>query len=469
VLRVRTRSGAGIAVLVAVAIVLIVVADHREAAGRPRYTAQGSSRPNIIVINTDDQRWDTLWAMPQVRHLLAANGVTFTNSFVTTSYCCPSRSSLFTGEYSRHTGVYQNHPPNGGAPAFRDRSTIATWLHGAGYETGLIGKYLNDYAMAHGPTYIPPGWDTFDAMVSEPMTRYYNYTLNLTGTLRSFGTGAGDYSTSTEGSLAVQFVQQAWAPFFLYVAPAAPHSPAIPAPVDIGSFNNLRPFRSPAFNEANVSDKPWAGSFPRLDPTAIARVTRLRQRMLASLQAVDRMVGDLVAAVRDRGALGNTVIVFTSDNGYQWGEHRLNGKVWPYEPSIRVPLVISAPWITSPRTDSRMVLNIDMASTLADLAGATPGIHQDGRSLMPLLRGQPVHWRTAFIEEYLGGQWLAKEVPPPFEAIRTERYLYVEYRIGWRELYDLRTDPSELSNLAGHASRRHLAAALARRLHALLS
>lgn len=465
-LRLRARPGVAIALLLGLGLALIGVADRWEAAGRPTSTA---SRPNLIVINTDDQRWDTLWAMPQVRQLLVANGVTFTNSFVTTSDCCPSRASLFTGQYSRHTGVYQNHPPHGGAPAFDDRSTIATWLHGAGYTTGLVGKYLNKYASAHGPTYIPPGWDTFDAMASDPNNRYYNYTLNLNGKLRSFGTDARDYSATVEGSLAVRFAQKARAPFFLYLAPAAPHGPAIPARPDIGAFADQGSPAGPAFNEANVSDKPWAGLYPPLGPKAISSIRHLRQRMLASLQAVDRIVGDLVRTVRNRGALGNTVIVFTSDNGFQWGEHRMKVKVWPYEPSIRVPLVISAPWTAgSARVDTHMVLNIDMASTLAELAGATPGIPQDGRSLVPLLRGQPVAWRTAFVVEYLGQGWLAKKIPPPFEAIRTERYLYVEYGNGWRELYDLRTDPNELSNLAGQTSSSLLAVALASELGAML-
>ena len=425
-------------------------------------------RPNFVVINTDDQRWDTLWDMPNVRHLLATHGVTFTDSFVTTSYCCPSRASLFTGEYSRHTGVYSDGPPHGGAPAFDDRSTIATWLHGAGYQTGLIGKYLNDYALAHGPTYIPPGWDTFDTMVSEPMPRYYDYTLNENGSLVHFGTAPQDYSTTVEAGLATGFIEHATAPFFLYLAPAAPHTPATPAPGD-ASAHVRRPGRPPpSFDEANISDKPWAGRFGNLGPRARASIAAVRTRMLDSLLAVDRMVGGIVRALRRRGQLGETVIVYTSDNGYMWGEHRLTGKIWPYEPSIRVPLVIRTPWDTTARTDAHMALNIDIASTLAQLAGVSPGLPQDGTSLVPLLRGESVRWRTSFVEEYLGPQWLSKRIPPPFEAIRTERYLYVEYRNGWRELYDLKADPYELANLAGRPADRRLQLGLAHAWRRLL-
>jgi len=175
-----------------------------------------------------------------------------------------------------------------------------------------------------------------------------------------------------------------------------------------------------------------------------------------------------VAALRARGSLGNTVIAFTSDNGVLLGEHRLRGKVWPYEESIRVPLVIRTPWTTTARTDSHLVLNIDLASTFAQLAGVRPGLRQDGTSLVPLLHGTPTPWRTEFTEEYLGGGLLHHGGPMPFEAIRTERYLYVQYLNGWRELYDLRTDPYELDNVAGTPAWAAVERSLGARLRALL-
>ena len=145
-----------------------------------RTNGLAKGKPTIVLILTDDQRWDSLGVMPEVRKLLGGHGVTFANSFVTTSLCCPSRATILTGQYSRHTGVYQNTTPHGGATSFRDRSTVATWLHGAGYETALVGKYLNDYNRL--PTgYVPPGWDEWDAIAQRRQVQYYNYDLNENG------------------------------------------------------------------------------------------------------------------------------------------------------------------------------------------------------------------------------------------------------------------------------------------------
>ena len=225
-----------------------------------------SGKPNLILIVTDDQRWDSLSAMPDVRQLLGAHGVTFSNAFVTTSLCCPSRTSILTGEYSRHTGVYADVPPNGGAPSFKDRSTLATWLQAGGYTTGLVGKYLNSYTLL-GPTYVPPGWNSWDAVASVPIVNYYDYTLNENGKLSRYGNLPSDYSTLVLQGLATRFIQQARAPFFLYYAPIAPHLPATPAPSDLDRFRSLPPFRSPSLNQADVSAEPWASLHPPLSPT----------------------------------------------------------------------------------------------------------------------------------------------------------------------------------------------------------
>ena len=205
----------------------------------------------------------------------------------------------------------------------------------------------------------------------------------------------------------------------------------------------------PSFNERRISDKPWAHLVPRLHDAEVAKLSRLVQQERATLEAVDLLVQRLVSLLGAKGELDNTVFVFTSDNGIMRGEHRLLGKEWPYEESIRVPLVMRTPWIREARTDSHLVLNLDFASTLAQLASVEPGLPQDGRSLVPLLMPEPANppWRDSFLVEWLGIQ-RAPKGPVDFEAVRTMRYLYVEYRNGWRELYDLKTDPYELANLA---------------------
>jgi arylsulfatase A-like enzyme len=423
-------------------------------------------KPNIVFILTDDERADSLGVMQNVRRLLAARGVTFTNAFVTTSLCCPSRTSILTGLYSRHTGVYSNRPPDGGAPAFHDRSTAATWLHRAGYTTGLIGKYLNRYPLL-GRRYVPPGWDEWDTYASEPEINFYGgYTLNENGLLVRYGTLPVDYSTPVLTRKAVRFVQTAPQPFFLYFAPNAPHLPSLPSPRDRGRLRGTAIRVPPSFGEADLTDKPWGSGETPFTPAIDRRLLRLHRRMLESLLAVDRSVAQIVDTLKQRGALSNTIIVFTSDNGYLLGEHRLAEKGWPYDESIRVPLVIRVPWASRGRTDSHLVLNIDFAPTFAALAGIRPGLHEDGRNLVPLLAGRDPPWRGAFVVEYLGDQWDGG--PPRFEAVRTERYLYVEYRNGWRELYDLKADPFELENMAQLPGTRALRSELSRKLHVLI-
>jgi arylsulfatase A-like enzyme len=455
-LRRKLLVAAGVTALVAAGVAV-------EVAARPGH------QPNLILIVTDDQRADTLFAMPNVERLLGQHGVTFDNAFVTTSLCCPSRASILTGQLSRHTGVYNDVPPMGGAPAFHDRSTLATWLHDTGYRTALIGKYLNDYSSLP-PGYVPPGWDEWDAIQQEPVTRYYDYTLSENGRTERFGRAPADYSTNILGALARRFVRTARPPFFLYFAPIAPHVPAVPAHRDVRSFAGREAVRGVSFDERDISDKPWSGTYGRaIGPRLGGVYDHVREHMLESLQAVDRAVATIVAGLAARGQLDDTVIAYTSDNGYLLGEHRLLGKVWPYSESIRVPLVFRLPGqAAAGRVDRHLALNIDLAPTLAELAGVSPSLPEDGRSLVALLEGRVVPWRNAFLEEFLGRQ-LVPNIPPPFEAVRTERYLYVEYRNGWRELYDLRVDPFELSNVAADprfAAARTALQALLRRLTA---
>ncbi|MDP9261334.1 MAG: sulfatase-like hydrolase/transferase, partial [Actinomycetota bacterium] len=225
-------------------------------------------QPNIVLILTDDQRFDEMAHMPTVRTTLANKGMTFKNGFVVNSLCCPSRSTILTGEYSHSTGVYKNAPPNGGFDTFTqtgdDQSTIATWLQTAGYRTGLVGKYLNGYGPPQG-TYVPPGWDVWNALTlqgaeggSDGTFGYYNYSMSIDGAPRSYGSTAADYSTDVLASDATDFIQSTPSskPLFLFFAPRAPHAPAIPANRDTNSCPNLAPNRPPNYNEPVVADKP---------------------------------------------------------------------------------------------------------------------------------------------------------------------------------------------------------------------
>jgi arylsulfatase A-like enzyme len=460
--------------------------------------------PNIVLINTDDLDARSVACMPNVQSLLARQGVTFANAFVTTPLCCPSRASLLRGQYAHSHGVLSNTGDNGGFPAFYrlgdEDSTVATWLQDAGYRTALLGKYLNRYPKGAAESYVPPGWDEWSAFTSgdddEGGSYYSDYALNQDGTIVRYGQQPSDYSTDVLAARATDFVDRAAAagdPFFLYIAPYAPHGPSTPASRHTGAFADVRAPRVPSFAEADVSDKPaWVQALPALNDDQIALIDDRYQRRLRSLLAVDEMVASLVETLGADGVLDNTYIVFTSDNGYQLGEHRIPlGKQAPYDESIRVPLIVRGPGVAAGAVVASIALNVDLAPTFAELANASPADFVDGRSLVPLLDGDPpAEWRHGFLVERYDrtrpDQWGAPgPVPvdaargdrdalereegdaitdvapidsPPYLALRTERYLYVEYASGERELYDMQTDPYQLENLAATADPALLAA-----------
>ena len=438
-------------------------------ASAPKATAYpaASKRLNVVVILSDDERVGGTSVMKNVQQLLQRHGVTFRNYHVTTSECGPSRASILLGQYAHHTGVIQNFGPNG-YPQFHAGSALPVWLHQAGYETALVGKYINDYTL-DGHNLTPPGWDVWQTIDSVPLEKYYNYTLDENGNLVHYGSKPADYSTTVLGNKAVDFIRHARKPFFLYYAPIAPHLPAVPAPQDRNKLSSLPPLRTPAIQDQNISTMPWERYHNRvLTGEALQYTSRVREHQLEALLAVDRSVGAIVSELRRRNLLDRTVIFYTSDNGFLWGEHRLGGKIWPYEESTRVPLVVRTPWTAANGTiNSEPVLNIDLASTIAALAHVTPTAPQDGRDFAPFLHGRKTPWRNAYVIEYLGRSQLREGGPPPYIAVHTAHYLYVEYRRGWRELYDLRTDPWELRNVASDPAYSKTERNLHRLLHRL--
>jgi arylsulfatase A-like enzyme len=404
-----------------------------------------AATPNVVIVLTDDQRWDTLSAMPTVQSELVAKGVTFSNSFTVNPLCCPSRASFLTGLYSHSTRVYHNRGARG-LRSFDERSSLAIPLRAAGYRTGLVGKYMNDYTT----TRVPQGWDrwaVFTGSIDKGRPPgFFDYDLSVDGTLVSRGSAPADYSTDVLAAEAQDFIRgSAGRPFFLLFAPFAPHHPATPAPRHAGAFPNLDPWRPPSYDEANVSDKPmWLRQRVRIDSQEAARLDALRRDQLRSLLAVDEAVGSMLSTLEDEGRLANTLILYTSDNGHFWGEHRLNTKMAAYEESIRVPLVARYdPLTTSARTESRFVANIDVAPTIAKFAGIRRVFH--GQSFRPLLAGASTVWRKTFLIENLR---LNVGNVPTYCAVRGGRWTYVALRSKEEELYDLATDPDQLTNRA---------------------
>lgn len=423
---------------------LLVVAVAGTWVQLPRQQARAvENPPNIVLILTDDQRADTLKYMPIVRQALGNHGVTFTNAYVVNPVCCPSRSTILTGLYSHSTGVYTNDL-FGGFAAFDDDSTIATWLHDAGYRTGLFGKYLNGYETE----YTPPGWDRWFA--THGSGDYYNYEASSDGTMVQYGNDRADYGTSVVGNETVSFIRKTPTeqPLFAYVSVPAPHHPATPAPSDGAAFGKIEPWRPPSFNEADVKDKPlYIRDNPRLNADRRREIDASRIRELRTLPAVDRLVGDIVDVLRETGRLENTMIVFTSDNGVLWGEHRWESKDVPYEESIAVPLIIRYDaLIPAARKDSNLVTNVDFAPTFAEAAGATAP-PMEGLSMLPLLLDPTATLRTGFLIEHAadhGGNGV-----PSYCGYHTKRYVMVRYSGDQNEFYDLRRDPLQRENLYG--------------------
>ena len=441
---------------------------------------QAAQRPNIVLIVTDDQDARSLQQMPKTRELLERQGASFTNFVVSTPGCCPSRASILRGQYTRNHGVRFSEGPDGGHETFRalghERSTLATWLQDRGYRTAMVGKYLNGYG-EDGGSRVPPGWDEWYAATS---LKYFDYELVENGRIVRYGSSRKDYLTDVLSAKAQAFVEgsaEAGRPFFLYLAPRAPHGPATPAPRHQDRFKNANAPRTAAFNESDVSDKPaYVRESPRLNRNAVQQIDALYRNRLRTLQAVDEMVAALFQTLQQTGTLANTYVFFTSDNGYLLGEHRRAEKGMPYEEAIRVPLLARGPGVV-PRQVADLAANIDLAPTIAELTGAVAPDFVDGRSLVPLLEGRSApNWRQATLVEAFGrDEALAaltigdEPANPPFKALRLQDRVYVEYpRSGERELYDLRTDPLQLENLAADPARAEEIAALHAWLEAML-
>jgi N-acetylglucosamine-6-sulfatase len=437
------------------------------AAGGHANLRPGSSRPNIVFVLTDDLSMDLLPYMPQVQ-ALQADGMTFNNYFVSDSLCCPSRSSIFTGEFPHNTGVYTNAGPLGGLRAFYrhddESRTFNIALQNAGYRTAMMGKYINGYLQGSRRAYIantdvPPGWSEWD--VAGWGYREFNYKLNIDGAIHRFGHAPRDYLTDVIARRGVRFIDQSAAmgrPFFLELSTFAPHTPYVPAPRDAHLFGGLMAPRPPSFDALPTDPPSWLAGHAPLTLLQLDRINRVFRRRVQDVQAVDNMISAVRTALQNNGLAGNTYIVFSSDNGLHTGEYRLTpGKLTAFDTDIHVPLVVTGPGVPVDTSSDAMTENVDLAETFAEMGGTTMDTG-DGHSLLGLMHGDlPVDWRNAILVEHHGPkpdpndpdqQTRASGNPPSYEAMRTPQYLYVEYQDGERELYDLSSDPYELDNLA---------------------
>jgi arylsulfatase A-like enzyme len=394
------------------------------------------------------------------------------------------------------------------------RNSLGPWMKRAGYRTALVGKYLNEYG-ALDRTEVPPGWDRWAALLDHSTYDYYNYFMNVDGKLRhygsrkyaqmqidmatlntsdpasSFGELMADfrsvfnpfdyfgtqnervYTMDIGGNYAVRFVRnsaRSKKPFFLYYAPPGPHAedtnhiqglrPGAPEPDPrpparyADTFDDVPLPRPPSFNEADVSDKASnLKNLPLLNDAQIAEMTDNYRGRLGAVRAIDDQVGRIVEALKKSGEFRNTYIMFTSDNGYLQGEHRLRGsKFLPYENSIRVPTLVRGPGIKPGSTIDTNTVDVDLAPTILDMADAAPGRTMDGVSLLPAAQNRtPLPDRPILLQAM---RPLLKFTTPltawdvPFYGVRTDQFKYLNWSFGEKELYDMEKDPDELVNLA---------------------
>lgn len=453
---------------------------------------QTVERPNIVVLYTDDQTVAQMRAMPATTEWFAANGVRFTNNMTTFPLCCPSRATFLTGQYTHNHGVNANFAKTGGGyrtfAANAGARSLAVALDQAGYHTGWVGKYLNEYgdtSAGNPATETAPGWDDFRPAVGAWAADYWNTRINDNGRIRDL---AGTYSTDAYASEARDMIKDASAqpdPFFLVVSFFGPHTGSrVTATADGGTsaeelpvaeyaprharlYPNAVAPRTRAFNEPRTADKPALVQRFYGDPLTVAEAAVIDTRWRSELRAV-AAVDEAVTSIREDlaavGELDNTVVIFTSDNGFMHGEHRVPSlKYVPYRESRDVPLYISAPDGRQGAAYGGVTANIDLAPTILDYAQAAPLAPVDGMSLRPAVtagtrpagRGRPVL--------LYGGNAGARVRPAGYLGVRWGRWVMWTWKAAGNptELYDLRADPNENRNVAANPANAQVLASLA--------
>jgi N-acetylglucosamine-6-sulfatase len=503
----RTRTSKLLVALLGAASILGALALAEQDRSRAASKRAAAHKPNVVFILTDDLSWN-LMNSRFAPHILALEkqGETFSRYFVADSLCCPSRSSIFTGLFPHDTKVIANVGADGGFQKFQSerlyRRTFAVAIRPRGYRTAMMGKYLNGYGrptMTPSTAPIAPGWS--DWRVASNGYPEFNYFLNENGAIRFYGgptggcgvTGTPDnYGVDVLGSRARSFINVTRRkPFVLEVATFAPHAPYIPAPRNACDFPGLTEPRDPSFNTASINPPAWLARRQHDPLTAdqIATIDRSYRMRAQSVEAVDTLLADVQATLARDHLSQNTYIVFSSDNGYHMGQHRLaRGKQTAFDTDIHVPLIIAGPGVPKGRVVNRVTQNVDLYPTFVQLASGSPYGTVDGHSLLPLLHPQKIRppWRTvALVEHHHTGKKKGDPDtedgksggdPTTYEAIRISsphlpsfsgpvEAVYVEYKDPARETeyYDIRRDPFERDNTA-----RRLTGAQRRELHGVL-
>lgn len=413
----------------------IVVAMAAPASPPPASATHGGVKPNILIILTDDQRWDMMAVLKKTRRWFGGEGTTYPFAFATTPLCCPSRASIMTGQYAHNTRVETNVD----AERLDQRATMQRYLQDAGYRTAIVGKYLNAWDRD------PPYFDDW-AIFGSSAAGYRDAVFNINGQRQVVNRYSTDFIAARSLRLLQSYETDDAQPWLMYVTPFAPHAPYEPS----NQFRRAdvpRLVRTPAMMEEDRSDKPMWVQLKRAKRVKPHKIWLQQERMLLS---VDRLVDRLLSTLDELGERGPTMIFFLSDNGFLMGEHGLQQKHSPYTASVKIPMYARWPGHFGPReVDDRLVANIDIAPTVYDAAGVEPDTAYpvDGRSLLDN------SWeRDRMLLEYSRRE---ERAVPTWASYRTEDFQYVEYydedleEVTFREYYDLVSDPFQLTNLLG--------------------
>ena len=432
------RAGAIVGALIS-AILMLAPGSPAEERARASTAPTAIEKPNILLVVADDQPLRTMETMPLTRRWLKRSGVKYTNAYATTPVCCPSRATLLTGQYAHNHQVTTNGPE--AVLELDHESTVQKILSDNGYLTAAYGKYLNAWNVAEPPPYFDE-W----AVIPKSKDAYIGGLWNIQGIVDYVGV----YGTTFVGAKAIDFIERAHEtdqPWFMYLAPPAPHPPFDPEP----KYRSLKVSEwdgDPSNFDRDDSDMP---PYVRYARKTFAEGGLVRKQQLITLKSLDDMMGGLNDTLEGLGELDNTVVIYISDNGFLWGQHNMIRKFVPYVESVRVPAFISWPEGLSPGTDERVIGTIDITPTILDAAGFDPGLELpvDGRSLLD------PSWAR---QEILIEAWKESPTIPAWSGLISPRESFVTYYSEnnftptFHEYYDLRADPYQITNVLGDAS-----------------
>jgi arylsulfatase A-like enzyme len=451
-----------VVVFVAVALLVPVGVTARAAA---------LVRPNIVLVLTDDQTMESVARMPYVSS--RTNWISFDRAYINNALCCPSRATILTGRYDTHTRVGTNAEGR----LLDERETLPVWLRRAGYQTGLFGKYLNAYPFGRG-LYVPPGWTNWQAAYNSAgwgIYSQYHWKLNSNGVSSSHGTAPADYMPTVLTNRLRSWINAraaAHTPFFAIYTPTATHGPWTASPSRKGTLANAPGPRSPSFNVVAPDQPAYLQAQPLLDGATMDAARRKEWEAAAS---VDDTIRQIDTALRNAGVFNNTILIFMTDNGYAFGNHRWERKRCEFTECNATPMLVRYPGLPGRHDTTHLISNVDMAATISAMAGATP-VRQDGLNFLPLILGQQVPWRDDVLLHWPGGDMEGRsgqpDSMPQFWGVLAQTsgggfWKYIELDTGERELYDQNADPDELDNRAGDPSVADVQAELAARLAAL--